>query len=60
MSCLGKIFWGGIFILFIIALIWAFSFVVIIVFGAILIFGLASLFERSERKHEDSKKIKDE
>ena len=48
MDCLGKIFWGIVFLLFIAALIWAFSIVVIFIFGMILIAGVASLFSRKK------------
>lgn len=55
MNCLGKIFWGIIFLIFVASLIWAFSLVVIVVFGAILISGIFSLLISKEKLKQKKK-----
>ena len=48
MSCAGKIFWGCMFILFMACFIYFISWMIILIFGAILIVGISSIFKRKK------------
>ena len=55
-TCLSDIFWGIVILIFIAALIFTFSLVVIIVFGAILVTGIITLLIPDKKeKQKDGK-----